>query len=74
MRVDLTLAGEGSALHSSINTVLDFHNALMAQHHQKSKVAVNVARGEARATKELLRRLNSSSLSDDEDESNDTPE
>lgn len=74
LRASLALTEEGSALHSSIKAALDFHNALMAQHHQKSKAASNVARGEARVTNELLRRLKSSVLSDDDDEDNDTPE
>ncbi len=46
----------------------------MSQHHQKSKIASNAARGEARVTNALLRCLSTASVSDYEDEGNDTPE
>jgi hypothetical protein len=70
----LELAEEGSAIHTAIKAALECHVALMATNLQNIKVAKNASRGEAQVIHELLRRLKSSSLSDDDDESNDSPE
>ncbi len=48
LRASLALVKEGSAMHIAIKATLNYHIALMAQHQQKIKVAINNARGEAR--------------------------
>jgi hypothetical protein len=68
------LAKEVSAIHTATKATFKCHVALMTKKLQNNKMAKNAALGEAQVTDELLRRLKSSSLSDDDDESNDFPE
>ncbi len=62
-------------MHNSIKAALTFHLALMADHHHKIEISGNAAREDARVTNALLKRLKTSTLSDDDDDDVDnTPE
>jgi hypothetical protein len=74
LHASLDLAEEGSAMHNSIKATLAFHSALMANHHHKIEISGNAAREDARVTNALLKRLKTSTLSDDADDGNNTPE
>ncbi len=70
----LFLAEEDSAMQTSLRKALKLHKDLMTIPLQKSKIAATSARGETLVTNEMLRRLQSSSLFDDDSECNDTLE
>ena len=57
----------------TVKEALDAHNALIAIYNQKSKVDENVALGDECVAKALLRRLESTYISGDDDEVNDDP-
>ena len=72
LRNSLGMTEEGSVLHGTIKSALRFHDAWLKQ-NQKSIIARDSASAYARITRALLRRLNSASLSDGDDEDTDTP-
>jgi hypothetical protein len=73
LRISLGLTEEGSALHGPIKLALGFHDVWLKQ-NQKSIATKGSASADARVTDALLRRLDSASISDGDDEDNDTPE
>jgi hypothetical protein len=73
LRNSLDLTEEGSALHSCIKSALGLHDAWLKQ-RQNNIMARGSASAYARVTDALLRRLNSASLSDGDDEDDDTAE
>ena len=72
LRSTVNLTKEGSALHSSIRAALGFHDAWLKdnQKTQADKAAATAVN--AAATKALLLRLEKASISDDEEDPNDT--
>jgi hypothetical protein len=76
LRNSLGLTEEGSTLHGAIKSALGFHEAWL-KHNQRSiipTVSASADTRDARVTDALLRRLNAASISDGDDEDNDTPE
>jgi hypothetical protein len=76
LRNSLGLTEEGSTLHGAIKSALGFHEARL-KHNQRSiipTVSASADARDARVTDALLRRLNDASISDGDDEDNDTPE
>ena len=73
-RLSHYLAKEGNAMYNAISAALACHTALVVDHHQKLEMSGNAASENARVTSALLRCLKTSTLSDDDDDINDTPE
>ena len=73
LRVSLALAEEGNAMHNATKAALAYHTILMAEHLQKIEMSGNAAREDARITSAVLMCLNTSTLSGDDDDGNDTP-
>jgi hypothetical protein len=74
VRASLVLTEEGSATHSSIKAALAFLFALIADHYHKIEISGNAAREDARIINALLKRLKTSTHSNDDDDGNNTPE
>ena len=74
LRVSLALVEEGSALQNAIMAALAYHTALIDAHHKKLEVSDDYSRMETRVTNALLRRFKNSTISNDDDDINDTPE
>jgi hypothetical protein len=73
LRNSLGLTEEGSALHSSIKSALGFHDAWLKQ-NQNIIMASGSGSVDAMFIDALLPRLNSASLSNGDDEDDDSPE
>ena len=72
LRSTVNLTKEGSALHSSIRAALGFHDAWLKDNQKIQADKAAATADNAAATKALLLRLEKASISDDEEDPNDT--
>ncbi len=73
LRNSIVLSTKGSEVYNAQAFALSVHSSETAERLRKGKASLDVAHNDARVTNSVLRRLKTSSLSDDDDENNDTP-
>jgi len=73
LRNSIALSTKGSEVNNALTSALSVHSSEMDERLRKGKSSMDMAHNDALLTNSLLRRLKTSSLSDNDDEDNNIP-